>query len=312
VATGPPKTVLFYNTHLFLDTSFGFLLTSKLVYKDEMRAKAIAARIRESGADIVCLTEVWSDNIKALIAKEVAPTHPHAWWHAARIPVLILGAGIMWVCKGPMTGGRFLEFRRLCGLDRLSQKGVSSVVHDGVTYMCTHIESDGDVKGVQVRQDNITQIVDEIRAIQKERPEGQIFLMGDFNTIERFAGEGQYYQYVFLTEKLGSVGLHDAFRSLYPNTEANPGFTLNTAQNSLLRHFSTAAGNQPLEQPFRVDHVFGTIHTPAGGFGKARILAANVMNDWQVQDPQGANPAMKSLDLSDHYPAQVTFALVSQ
>jgi len=101
--------ILTYNTHLFKGSNAAAAQPS-LVQMDDERASEILRKVVETGADIVCLEEVWSLNFQHEVTRRFAQEYPYfyiapdntvktQWWEDWLnwvLPVLLMGVTGGW------------------------------------------------------------------------------------------------------------------------------------------------------------------------------------------------------------------------
>ena len=101
--------VLTYNTHLFAGSNAAAVQPS-LVQKDQERRAEILKKVIDTGADVVCLQEIWSLDFQHQISRDFAKTYPYfyiapdntiktEWWEDWLnwvLPVLLAGVTGGW------------------------------------------------------------------------------------------------------------------------------------------------------------------------------------------------------------------------
>ena len=125
--------------------------------------------------------------------------------------------------------------------------------------------------------------------------------IGDHNV----PGDTKYYQWAVndpLQAGMVSAGARDTFRTDQSPSGEDPGITWD------VRNSAVPVGDP--EGDDRLDYVFDR----AGKETPDCALHLRNMSDWRVQAsdiPPGADPAVEGLDLSDHYPLEVTLGALA-
>ncbi len=258
--------VLMYNTHLFdgigggLTASLQGILDTPLLFEDKARLQAIISHINSDAtkADVIGLTEVWSDTSKNTVIDQVKSKYPFSFFN--KTSVFEMGSGLLLLSRTPFSEPAFEKFDSLHGFDDISQKGIlSAVVRPTATQKKTliilaHTQSGeaSDDKGA--RADNIQQLSRRVSRLNSGDIDS-IILMGDLNVIAEDGSGAPTQEYrQTLLPALKSAGLAECYRKLHASAAANPGFTYDGAKNPLIKTF--AASEAAFRQ--RLDYIFTT------------------------------------------------------
>lgn len=289
-----PVSIIAYNTHLFLDTAPGFFGQE---YQDELRLEGIAKRLIESRADIVGLSEVWSDSVKRKLADKVRLHYPFSFYHPT--PWTTIGSGLLLLSRHLITEPKFTGFKDLVGWDALSEKGfysaIVSVKQDNgrrIPYFValTHTQSGSSGDETKARKSNLDQIWAGIANLPfRGYP---LILMGDMNVIGEKNGI-ETSEYRMMENKFATFKMNDLGRFVYPDARKDPLFTYDYFSNNLARIF---APDDKVSE--RLDYVFATEAYTA----KPEYTAFDVLTDWKYPDPKTRGYT----DLSDHYGLKTT------
>ncbi|MCK9604079.1 MAG: hypothetical protein M0R66_06965 [Candidatus Omnitrophica bacterium] len=121
------------------------------------------------------------------------------------------------------------RFARLTGWDAMSRK-MAFGFHVLGSFICaTHFDSaDG-----EARASNLAQVIEHVRRYGRDRP---AIIVGDLNICE-LAGSALCAEYVAAREALAADGFADAYRAVWTDAAAYPGYTVDAARNEIARHF---------------------------------------------------------------------------
>jgi endonuclease/exonuclease/phosphatase family metal-dependent hydrolase len=175
IPTGPPSVVLIsFNTAL-IDTIKG----------GAERLPLIIDAIKSSGADVICLEEVWNKyTTHQAMADAVRSAYPYAFWtdYSSNGPTGY-GNGEMILSKYPLYRGRVHPYVAIAPTHSVDYMLIGAdVLEPQQSYfhvMCTHTQTDLDDADVAIRGAE----VDEIVAFAQTNGylDGPTFLLGDFN-----------------------------------------------------------------------------------------------------------------------------------
>ena len=344
-------TVLTYNTHLFggssaevgnyLKNDFPRLFTrtlyersDPLVFKDDSRAKLIVERIRECGADIVGLQEVWAYQRQGWICDQLADSYPYRYHPPdvqldPRVIALARGvsdpaglltgltgllatgkttSGLVLLSKYKLTNVTFSPFpaRTDPGEEEFwARKGVITATVElwdggptfrlGISHACT------DVGGKQ--QPDIKQIAQMTTAGPgsgvSRVSDSPAIMMGDFN-VNGVKPEA----YELMKGLFGQVDAMDAYRHVHP--EIGEGdHTANVWSNLLYQLFNPRKG--PTSRPPDIlDYMF--LKNSGGGL-RMTPLEAEVIRDWKSPMNRGWWLDIYADKWASNYVAVVSFQL---
>lgn len=146
----------------------------------EQRLPHIVSAIEASGADIVCLQEVYSQFTTPLeFATELADVYPYAAWTWEEVNDV--GPGVMIVSKIPLYRQRFLRFEANAAatVDRavIAATAVSDTWY--LHVLCTHLHAGLDDPSTTIRRAELDEMA--TFASQYGYVDGPSVLLGDFN-----------------------------------------------------------------------------------------------------------------------------------
>jgi endonuclease/exonuclease/phosphatase family metal-dependent hydrolase len=185
------------------------------------------------------------------------------------------GAGLLFFSKYPIREQAFIPHPARADLEWFAEKGVLKATvqtTEPVTVLLTHIQEGETAEALAARRQQLSRI----RSLLRETERAVV--MGDLNV-----PEGCPDQYRPMAEGMLEVGGLDCFRSLYPDSKENPGYTYrvgNKFERKLLGESHPFVG-----EDLRLDYLF------ARGL---RVLESGILED----DFSG---------LSDHSPVLARF-----
>jgi endonuclease/exonuclease/phosphatase family metal-dependent hydrolase len=204
----------------------------------EARARRIANAIlgAQPAFDVLCLQEVFDEDIREILAKKLRPTFPHVVAKSDAGDLLNEDSGLFFATRFPILGHKFQEFAEAepATTDALSDKGVfgarldvsARVPKKELLVFSTHLQSSAAYW--EVREKQLAQIR---RVIQKSHDlrKAATILVGDFNVV----GERKDGAKLRPTTEYGRMLARlnyprDLFREMNP---ADPGFTWDPTKN---------------------------------------------------------------------------------
>lgn len=300
-------TVLTYNTHLFgtpksvISSGQIAALVRKaqgkapLIFEDEQRAPEIVNRLRQRRADVVALQEVWAYNLQTWFCNRLKDVYPYCY-HPPYFGNRPETSGLVLLSKFKLMSQQFAQFetKPTNDDDKLARKGVITAtveMSDGVRFRvgASHAHTTS-------VQPNIKQIADRTANARGVRLDAPAIMMGDFN----ISLEGTSYEAMKST--FADVGAVDAYRKVRPQIGEND-YTADVPSNALHAVFNPVKTGEPHGAPRCIDYVF--VKQSGGGL-ELTPVKAEVIQDWKYARKKG--PA----DLSDHYPVEVTFQVVTR
>lgn len=340
-----------YNTHLFgsIVGTIGNWLESlnitddKVRWKDDDRFHALKKKLKDKtvcDSDIVALQENWSsDFVHSLEHGSVSDPinypnhyknyHPEGSAYTSNPSgLLLLGNGRVQFDKTLATYTNFIKIvgeNHFGDQDKHTGKGcyVAPALIDGVQPLlvaCSHMPTNSAtypeslMQCFQLMADSIGEHLTRMGATCP------VILAGDFNLSEDskkidFQGDPEYDRYqhwIGETGILGSSGLRDAYRSLYPDVTANPGYTVVPSTNNCWRHFHDGEPVEGSNDAKRIDYLmtmnltvesFTIDGTPPPASGSNYLDSPNSTNNnaW-IWDNDG-----RKRDISDHYGVTAKF-----
>jgi endonuclease/exonuclease/phosphatase family metal-dependent hydrolase len=312
MSAGPRIKILQYNAHLFggiSELKLGAMqLKAKIIHDDEARRDALARAILQSGADIVCLEEVWSDAYKIRLAMDFRHVYTYTFYEPfSDGPVLgkkQLGSGLFLLSKHKIVSPVFTAFSRLCGADDFAAKGlITAEIHlqaEGESFplllLFTHTQAEESDSATVCRADNINEICS---ALTRQRVDSGLngagrlprIVAGDLNVVaENDDGEATR-EYRQVKSAFADDGFSDLAAALYPDRRRDRLYTSDALNNKLIPIFDPAD-----QARSRLDYVF-VANLPAGQ------CTLQTPTDWRYESTNG--PA----DISDHYPVIASMPL---
>ncbi len=176
------------------------------------------------------------------------------------------------------------------GDDKLSRKGVVSVIVDGPTrilLLATHTQAGVSAAERVARASQLAVIAETIRRRNAADSPDAVLLVGDLNV----DGEGAPTdEYALLCHQMRAVGgLRDLWRQAWPDPTTHPGWTYDARDNELARWFDEAAYDDGVHG--RLDYLF------AAGLEARSFEIPRAVFQGDLSDRPGL-----ATDLSDHLP----------
>lgn len=263
--------VLTYNTHLMEGSNIvvGATYARKLpvLFRDEERYHFIVEKIRQSGADIVALQEVWSEKNMERIMTDLRAVYPYCQ-RGSSGPLYKAGSGIVMASKFPFTAGDFYAFPGATDLEEaMATKGVLRAtieLPDGggrLSVGLSHCWTDAGGPDC----DNIRDLIQ-----HTVKGEDRAILMGDFNIHRR----GNPTKFGRLTALMTGCGATDSWSQVHGPTWSDACATDDQIDNTLSQFFSPDR-NTP--DPDCIDYVY----LRKGGTKTLRPIRAEVPRDWK-------------------------------
>lgn len=278
--------LLTYNLHLMEDSNIvvGAWYENKkpVVFYDEERQQYITNKIRECGADIVAIQEVWAEKRMNRMRDDLKGTYPYSYLGSTgnpliaifvgmaltKVPVGAAGSGILLLSKYPLKDGTFQGFGYTSDDEDLAaSKGVICATVDvpdlgqfrvGMTHawtdaggdQCTNIQKLIAVTGTGV---------------------GAAAMMGDFN-IHRHHSSTKYDT---MNKKMNDAGAKDSWRLIHGDDAWQGSITDDETNNTLAQFFSPMRNTA---NPDCIDYVY----LRSSNSLEVRALDARVIKDWKV------------------------------
>lgn len=260
---GQQMQMISYNTHLFGNTVAGIAAD----YKDYERATVIATLIKPLKPDLVCLCEVWDDDLKESFINACKQQLPYSYYTSTS--AIEMGNGLLILSRMPMSKQQTTAFNNLGGSDQFAQKGVISTLltlddNSTVRLFLTHTQSATEYSAD--REKNLQQVAEQLQAYEPQSP---AIICGDLNVI------GASAEYDVMMKILS--GCDDAYALVHPGDN---GFSLDPNTNVLAQKFDEG------EPPQRIDYVLPST-------AQWTVDAIEVITDWKLGNGD---------DCSDHYP----------
>lgn len=202
----------------------------------EERANDIAAAILKQKYDIVCLQEVFDEDIREIFENKFEKTFRNVIPRCSDGDIFNDDSGLFFASRFPMRGygankgWNFVEFEQHTGWDSFSDKGIFGArlnldsFAPGLTLLLFHTHLQSDEKHADVRRLQLQQMSAYMyRAMNKvSKPSNTaVIACGDMNVIGDVSDEYR--------QMLGILGYpRDAYRERNP---AKPGFTWDAPEN---------------------------------------------------------------------------------
>lgn len=295
VANKPQTTlkVLTYNTHLFGDEA----LNRAPQFVDKRRARLFAKKIRNEDAEVIGLTEVWDEELAALLMRSVRDAFPFSYYSNEHHEYNdILNSGLLLLSRIPLSNEALYFYTVESGGDAWASKGFinATVEKDGFEFgiFLTHTQAWNGPDAVTAREKQLRQLRATISNYRLFHPNAEIIAMGDFNVIGGL--HLSYYNDKFLP----IMDLKDAFVNApcYHEKQDKFRYTYHQ-QNDLVQIFDPPGSNE------RLDYV---LYSHAQAFTLLPLKA--VVKRYRVSHPINKNGKLSN-DLSDHYGVWVEFAV---
>lgn len=290
-------SILQYNVHLF--GKMAYLNWFGLDHDDEKRTEYIINAILDTNTDLICLEEVWDNNLAEKIIIECKSKYKYCYrpieknWDGC-------GSGLLFLSQYKIIQSKFFAFEKLAGVDYFVRKGfISSIIevedNKWIGIFITHTQSPGSINNNEViRLNNIQQLTSQILNFKKENPNIPIIVSGDLNVIAE-KGNKRTNEYITMNKCFSMVNLNDCYRYFWPSIIHYPGYTW-TWFNTMSRIFSP--NSDILE---RIDYIYATKNlNPILILTDPESDISIFNNNYKMNNGE---------DLSDHYPLYCKFKL---
>ncbi len=294
-------TILFYNTHLFLDLD----RATRRIVDDEVRTESIVRSIIERQPGVAALCEVWAD---ARVERVLEGLREHYRYHFRPTTRrgFFMSSGLLLASRWPIAHADFTPYYEEDDEAHRADMGfVTAEIArpDESALACrlvlTHNQAtfDNDIaRYAVVRDRNLSKVLERIEATPADGVPW--IITGDLNVIAETDGRPTE-EYRHLCDRLGGHKLLDMYRTLHPDPEdhiAHRGLTYDGATNPLLDVFDGAAIARSRE---RLDY-FWVSESSREGWEQCAIEG----DAYTYVRPTGVTwPA------SDHYPLEATLML---
>jgi endonuclease/exonuclease/phosphatase family metal-dependent hydrolase len=339
-----------YNTHLFGDVvgkvgnflhALG-LADADVGWKDDDREDALKTCLKDPntcGADVVSLEEFWSSTFVSNLehgSLNEPQYYPNSfkYYHPQGDAVTSNPSGLMLLGNQRITfepdtdsGLNYRNYIDEIGKDNFSDqdkytgKGCYAVkaLIDGtqqIVFASTHMPTNSHSYPDSLKQ--CYQILAE--AITDVRGDSgcPVLLMGDFNLDEAgttidYDGNPAYDRYAEWVGPhgiLGSIGLQDVYRTLFPDSGTYPGYTVIPSTNTCWRHFNGGTPALGTDGCSRIDYMMTIGLTPSTFTvrGAPPPTAGSDYSDSAQTNPFTWTDDGNTRDISDHYPIIVDFS----
>jgi virginiamycin B lyase len=289
VVVNETLTVLSYNTHLFGGSTATTAAAFKgitITYEDDLRAEKIAERIRNSGADIVALQEVWKYTRQEWFVEQVRDWYPWGWYPPDSSLDPLATSGLVLLSKRPLHYCGFAKFSNLNDDDAWAKKGVlaARIYLGGKLAFAIGTSHAGTDMGGE-SQPNITELWK--NTILADDP---ALMIGDLNVHKS--------KYEIMDRIMRNQGAYDVWTQ---SQNIGTAETIDLAANRLDQYFSpgSSAGDRTEGHFDRIDYAYVK---PNGSASTLKPISMEVLRDWKYKSPLAGGAEM---DLSDHYPIRV-------
>jgi len=310
-----PLRVLTYNTHLFKGSTapVGAVITSvasqnilnlgfggayqkgldRVLYDDQNRGLELAKYLRNSGAHIIGLQEVWSSEMVHLIETQLSDLYTYTWSPAKAMLDLKVSSGLLLLSRFPIFDTKITKYSHLHGDCSWANKGVASATVQipcggfllPLRMVMTHAGTD--VGGPSLpHMKTLAESVSDIKYPS--------ILLGDFNVNSA--------AYDLMDSILASQQCKDTYKTVHPSL-GSQGDTVDLQTNKLDQFFRAIPGS--LESGAdRIDYQY---FKQGLGF-KLVPVTAKVFRDWKYHSSTKRDRD-EEMDVSDHYPLQCEYQL---
>ncbi|MDB3905246.1 sphingomyelin phosphodiesterase [Crocinitomicaceae bacterium] len=145
------------------------------------RVCEIGDYLKNSGADVLVLQEVFHSRARRALKNQLKSTYPY---QTKKGPVTWLGipSGVVFFSKIPIVKEKVVSFSFSKGADRLAKKGAILVTFEKngqeISILGTHLQAGSDLSRKKIRNAQINEISDAVNAIDSNRV---LIYAGDFN-----------------------------------------------------------------------------------------------------------------------------------
>ena len=145
------------------------------------RVSEIGNYLKNSGADVLVLQEVFHGGARRELKKQLKSTYPY---QTKKGPVTWLGipSGVVLFSKMPIVKEKVISFSFSKGADRLAKKGAILVTFEKngqeIAILGTHLQAGSDLSRKKIRNAQINQISDVVNDIDSNKI---LIYAGDFN-----------------------------------------------------------------------------------------------------------------------------------
>jgi len=286
-------TILFYNTHLFLDTH----PVRRTILDDEERTDAIVSSILRRRPEIVALCEVWADARASRVIRALERDYPFHFRPETRAG-FVLSSGLLLMSRLPIRQAEFTPYYDSPDRRRADMGFVTAALSrpDTEELACrlimTHDQAtfDNDVERyAKIRSQNRTRIIQTAKNFPPDSV--PLIVTGDMNVI------GETTEYESMREQYEDLGLVDMWMNHQSESPPEPGgLTYSGSANPLIEAFD---GKEMARSEERLDYVWVSASTRPS-WRKCAIER----HAYEYQ-----HSASEIWPASDHYPLEAEFEL---
>ncbi|MFT4560317.1 MAG: endonuclease/exonuclease/phosphatase family metal-dependent hydrolase [Gammaproteobacteria bacterium] len=289
-------TILFYNTHLFLDTH----PVRRTILDDEERTDAIVRSILRRRPEIVALCEVWAEARASRVARGLERDYPFHFRPETRAG-FALSSGLLLMSRLPIRKAEFTPYYDSPDHRRADMGFVTAALSrpdtDELTcrLIMTHDQAtfDDDVERyAKIRSQNRTRIIQ--RANEFPPDNVPLIVTGDLNVI------GETTEYESMREQYEDLGLIDMWMTHHSESPSAPtapeGLTYSGSANPLIEAFD---GKEMARSEERLDYVWVSASTRPG-WRKCSV---------ERHAYEYRHSATEIWPASDHYPLEASLDL---
>lgn len=289
-------TILFYNTHLFLDTH----RVRRTILDDEERTDAIVSAILRRRPEIVALCEVWADARASRVIRALERDYPFHFRPETRAG-FVLSSGLLLMSRLPIRQAEFTPYYDPPDSRRADMGFVTAALsrpdtdeltcrlimtHDQATY------NDDVERYSKIRSQNRTRIIQRVREFSPDSV--PLIVTGDLNVV----GESTEYESMRKHyEDLGLVDMWTTHQGVSPPAPTLPeGLTYSGSANPLIEAFD---GKEMARSEERLDYIWVSASTRPG-WRKCAVER----HAYEYQ-----HSATEIWPASDHYPLEAELEL---
>ena len=254
-------TILFYNTHLFLDTH----PVRRTILDDEERTDAIVSAILRRRPEIVALCEVWADARASRVIRALEREYPFHFRPETRAG-FVLSSGLLLMSRLPIWQAGFTPYYDSPDSRRADMGFVTAALSrpdtDELTcrLIMTHDQAtfNDDVERYsKIRSQNRTRIIQRVSEFPPDSV--PLIVTGDLNVV----GESTEYESMRKHyEDLGLVDMWTTHQGVSPPARMVPeGLTYSGSANPLIEAFD---GKEMARSEERLDYVWVSASTRPG------------------------------------------------
>jgi endonuclease/exonuclease/phosphatase family metal-dependent hydrolase len=188
--------------------------------KDLLRAKSVTEAIVDLDPDVVCLQEVFDEDIRDALVHYLSMTYGHFVSKGDMPWDVRQDSGLFVASKYPINSSRFVPFSSAAGVDMLAQKGVLGITldvqGDPLYLLTSHLQAS---YGTQEEHDDVREAqLSKLAAVSSYHPYPTVML-GDMNVVAEEDTGDPTAEYLRMLRILN-------LRDLYREESEDSGYTV--------------------------------------------------------------------------------------